>query len=182
MTAAEQAIISSTIKLLSVKPLENVTVTEICKEADISKRTFYNYYKDKFDIIINASSIPGLEVPEPETYSLYVIEDYIKERLNWLVSHKKFLNNISTYTGQNSPVVSFKNEIREYLTDMIEKKTSSQNIDTEILISIRYFTDGIVDLIIEIILSDEEFAKNFFSKEKFLENFIPQNLREFLYY
>lgn len=36
------------IKLVRHKKLENITVAEICEKAQIGKRTFYRYYKDKY--------------------------------------------------------------------------------------------------------------------------------------
>lgn len=33
-------------KLLASKPLGEITVTELCRAADINRKTFYNYYSD----------------------------------------------------------------------------------------------------------------------------------------
>lgn len=38
-------------KLLSEKPLKNITVREIADEADINRGTFYLHYKDVFDMV-----------------------------------------------------------------------------------------------------------------------------------
>ncbi len=40
-------------KILEEKSFEDVTVTEICKEADISRITFYARYKDKDELLRN---------------------------------------------------------------------------------------------------------------------------------
>lgn len=39
----------SFLKFLEQKPIEKITVTEICKEADINRSTYYSYYSDPFD-------------------------------------------------------------------------------------------------------------------------------------
>lgn len=41
----------SLIKLLQNNEIHNITVTDICKEADINRGTFYNYYNDPFDLL-----------------------------------------------------------------------------------------------------------------------------------
>ena len=46
MTQIEKKIRSGFIRLLETKPIEQITVTEICAEAGVSKRSFYNYYCD----------------------------------------------------------------------------------------------------------------------------------------
>ena len=61
MTQIEKKIRSGFIRLLETKPIEQITVTEICAEAGVSKRSFYNYYCDKFDVIMKVQTIPELE-------------------------------------------------------------------------------------------------------------------------
>ena len=39
------------IDLLSEKDINKVTVSEICKIADINRATFYRYYLDVFDLL-----------------------------------------------------------------------------------------------------------------------------------
>lgn len=44
------AIRESFLALLSEKPIEKISVTEICKRADINRGTFYSHYADPFDL------------------------------------------------------------------------------------------------------------------------------------
>lgn len=39
----------SMIKFLKEKPLSRITVTELCKEAEINRSTYYTYYLDPYD-------------------------------------------------------------------------------------------------------------------------------------
>ena len=41
----------SLIELLETKEIHEVTVTDICKKADINRGTFYTHYKDAFDLL-----------------------------------------------------------------------------------------------------------------------------------
>lgn len=41
----------SLIELLENKEIHEVTVTDICKKADINRGTFYSHYKDAFDLL-----------------------------------------------------------------------------------------------------------------------------------
>ena len=41
----------SAIELFSKNRIEDVTVKDICQNCDLSTRTFYKYYRDKYDII-----------------------------------------------------------------------------------------------------------------------------------
>ena len=39
------------IDLLKDKPLNQITVTDICKNAQINRASFYKYYKDVYDLM-----------------------------------------------------------------------------------------------------------------------------------
>ena len=41
----------SLTELLMVKPLEQISIQELCDKAMISRRTFYNYFYDKYDLL-----------------------------------------------------------------------------------------------------------------------------------
>ena len=41
----------SLLKLLTEKPIQKVTVTEICDLAEINRATFYTHYRDAFDLL-----------------------------------------------------------------------------------------------------------------------------------
>ena len=44
----------SILNLLREKPLEKISVTEICDNAMINRMTFYKYYEDKFILLDDA--------------------------------------------------------------------------------------------------------------------------------
>lgn len=44
------AIRSSFLSLLEEKPLDKISVTDICKMADINRGTFYSHYSDPYDL------------------------------------------------------------------------------------------------------------------------------------
>ena len=39
------------IKLLAEKDIKKITVSELCKKADINRATFYRYYLDVYDLL-----------------------------------------------------------------------------------------------------------------------------------
>lgn len=48
---SKKVIIDAFLLLLQENNLNKITVTEICKEADINRGTFYSYYNDPFDLM-----------------------------------------------------------------------------------------------------------------------------------
>lgn len=47
----KQAIFDALIELLKKKPVEKISVTELCKIADINRTSFYKYYLDIYDLM-----------------------------------------------------------------------------------------------------------------------------------
>lgn len=48
---SKKVIIDAFLLLLQEKNINKITVTEICKEADINRGTFYSHYSDPFDLM-----------------------------------------------------------------------------------------------------------------------------------
>ncbi len=46
----KKAIRDGFLSLLAVKPIEKISVTEICREADINRGTFYAHYSDPYEL------------------------------------------------------------------------------------------------------------------------------------
>lgn len=52
-------IVDATQEIARAAPFEAVTVTAICRAAQISRATFYRYFKDKYDIVQWLWNVPG---------------------------------------------------------------------------------------------------------------------------
>ena len=49
---SQAAIQEAFLKILDDKPLDSITVTEVCNVADVNRGTFYKYYKDVPDLFL----------------------------------------------------------------------------------------------------------------------------------
>lgn len=47
----KKALKDSFVELLQTKSFKKITVTELCEAADITRVTFYTYYKDKYELV-----------------------------------------------------------------------------------------------------------------------------------
>lgn len=48
----KQAIVNAVFELVKKRPLDDVSVTEICRRAGVSRQTFYRCFKDKYDAVM----------------------------------------------------------------------------------------------------------------------------------
>ena len=181
MTEIEKKIRSGFIALLEKKPIEQVTVTEICEKAGVSKRSFYNYYCDKFDIILRVQAIPEMQDDDAEV-SLHTLENYFRRRYRWLLEHRGFLRNISRYLGQNSSVLAFKDSVIALLWKIMKQYHPDLEETKELIYAVNCFAYGYILFVIEIILRDPDYCETYFQREHFIEEYIPTVLLQYLHY
>lgn len=84
---SKSSIINSFLEIRAKKPLEKITVTELCKKAEINKSTFYVHFRDIYDLseqledeVVN-SILQSIQHPEkvfdtPEQFTSELFQAY----------------------------------------------------------------------------------------------------------
>ncbi|WP_300384648.1 TetR/AcrR family transcriptional regulator [Clostridium sp.] len=75
----KKIIIESLIELLQDNEIHEITVTDICKKADINRGTFYTHYKDAYDLL------QSIEDELFDQILKYVMETPIENHLDTLL-------------------------------------------------------------------------------------------------
>jgi AcrR family transcriptional regulator len=87
----KQALRDSLIKLLKHKPIEKISVKELCEDADINRSTFYAHYQDPADLMAQIERelfrnlneyLDGYHVKEDEAETfrkIVMIVEYVRE-------------------------------------------------------------------------------------------------------
>ena len=123
------------INLLEKKNINKITVSEICKEADINRATFYRYYLDVYDLYdkVRDEFVVKLMGSIKTNDNIYTVSSYSRGFLETLISDKKltkilfntsdgmgtFLNDILEITYDNC----YKNI--DYISNIIERLSYS---------------------------------------------------------
>ena len=55
-------------RLLVKKPLDKIFVTEICREAEIERPTFYYHFQDKYDLMAWMDTSPAVAIKSVTTH------------------------------------------------------------------------------------------------------------------
>lgn len=82
------------IDLLSEKDITKVTVSELCKKADINRATFYRYYLDIFDLLDKMEEEFVTELKDSYAdfnYEDNQLYDYVLALLRACLNNKKFI-------------------------------------------------------------------------------------------
>ncbi len=133
-------------RLLVKKPLEKIFVTEICREAEIERPTFYYHFKDKYDLMAwifcqRTLNTDVLSVESAAKAMNGMRQDYI--------FYKRAYEDDS-----QSPMWSYMHEyfVRQY-SEIARVKCAAEP-DTQTLFSIRLYCYGTLGMTREWLLKD----------------------------
>ena len=170
----------SFLELAENKRIDKITITEITNNCGMSQPTFYNHFKDKYDLIIwiytNKSngflSQIGDENSSWTDISLGAAKYYYK--------YKNYITNALKHTsGQDS----FMHHVGRINTDLIagavRKKLMTEYIHDEIYGMIKVYVYGSVQYLLEWLLNDTKQPPELVAR--IWETSLPEPLKQFFY-
>mgnify|MGYP002232716980 CR=1 FL=1 len=137
----ERGIKNAFIELRSRKPLEKITVKELCESARINKSTFYAHYKDIYDFVRcdgrRSSTVDCEQYPASE-YLLEHPAEFARELLMAYVSQ----NSLTAILFSGSQANHFADSIERNIKQMIFEKYPELKEDTAMNVMLSYCIQG----------------------------------------
>ena len=134
-------------KLMAKKPIEKIRVTEICREAEIERPTFYYHFKDKYDLV---AWVFFHDAFETDVISLNSAADSMNKMRNDFIFYKRAYED----TSQN-PLWQY---MLEYFADRYSQEAlrllEKDSLDIQLKYSIRLYCYGAVGMTREWLLTD----------------------------
>ena len=134
-------------RLLVKKPLDKIRVTEICREAEIERPTFYYHFQDKYDLVAwiffqDADSTDILSVASAAA------------GMNKMRQEMLFYRRAYEDSSQNALWQYMLEYFAERYTRLAKEKLGVDQLDTQLRYSIRLYCYGTVGMTREWILQD----------------------------
>ena len=134
-------------RLMVKKPLDKIRVTEICREAEIERPTFYYHFQDKYDLVAwiffqDADSTDILSVASAAA------------GLNKMRQEMLFYRRAYEDSSQNALWQYMLEYFAERYTRLAKEKLGVDQLDTQLRYSIRLYCYGTVGMTREWILQD----------------------------
>ena len=87
----KKALKNALIKLLENDSLDNISVTDICNNAEINRVTFYTHYKDKYELLHDflQDILSHLDQENKMYYEQHKTGDYVKD-ITHTISHSVY--------------------------------------------------------------------------------------------
>lgn len=167
-------------KISAKKSFEKITLKEILAESHLTKTTFYNHFRDKYDLAAWIYSTEAEKIFNRVNFIDYSWKNTLIDWIIYSIENKNFLKNLILNTsGQDSFINYVANVNIKILSDYIKRGQKIENLPTDIEISVKVYCYGTVCTLCEMILKDLPITSEDFIK--FLENALPESLKKFLY-
>lgn len=109
-------------QLLKIKPLEKISIQELCDMAMISRGTFYNYFEDKYDLLKYDWTQVQLEIDPAFSDDDLKVDDYkkymnllLRNIINYLSKEKELYQNIMVLNADSI----FSENMHDYIEGQI---------------------------------------------------------------
>ena len=167
-------------KLSAKKSVEKITVKDIVNDCRLTKTTFYNHFRDKYDLAAWIYSTSAEKIMNKINSENYSWKDSLTDGMNYFFDNRNFLKNLMLNTsGQDSFINYVANFNVKILSDYIKKVHNLENLPANVEICVKIYCYGTVCTICEMLIKDFPIpVENFVS---LLENALPEPLKKFLY-
>jgi len=130
----------SAIELLSKNTIEKVTVKDICDNCGLSTRTFYSYFKDKYEIMNTCFATYYASFFQRYEHDL-TLHNMIYFSAQIVYENRFFFANMFRYTGQNNIRLGLVEPMRRQYLLLLEEYCHIKPTK-EILDAITFFING----------------------------------------
>ena len=144
--ATKEKIANALQKMLRSKSFEDVSVGDICKEIDISRTTFYRYFKDKYECM-NWVYQNQIRILLEKNQNIDDWKTMVYDVTCAMYERKEFFTKVSTYKEQNSLMDCIFECGYNYLEDMLKKELQISELPADLHWSCCMYVKGSIYLL-----------------------------------
>ncbi|MFE4713242.1 TetR/AcrR family transcriptional regulator C-terminal domain-containing protein [Paenibacillus sp. NPDC056722] len=135
--------------------IDQISTDMILKKSDLSRATFYRYFKDKYDLM---NWYYASYIKEELFHSEDSWEQICNKSAEFIYERKPFFQNAIKYKGQNSFIEFIQKYYQDFCTATYVSRNKTQEISTELKFAIDYHCAGTVQILISWVNSDMELS------------------------
>ena len=122
----KHAIYKAFVELLNEKDMNQITITDIAKKANINRKTFYNYYSDTYEVIEEIQNlVVGAFIKNIGTVEFTNMTDFLTEifvKFTETVNHDlEFYNLLFKTKNRSYFILKIVDILREYVQKRLEE-------------------------------------------------------------
>lgn len=135
----------SFLSLLKDRPMEKITVTEICKLADINRGTFYQHYQDIYDLLNKIELDSYQQLTMLQKQGNQSLREILFSTVSWVYQEREVCRAL---LGENGDPDFLKKSLllfKETSFDILMNKENNKRKEFEFIYS--YFTSGYLGIL-----------------------------------
>ena len=115
----KKALAQALKELLSVKPLDKISVSDICEQCGMNRKSFYYHFRDKYDLVNWIYYTEFITVINAKDYD--IIWERLEDLCGYLYDNRSFYRKTFYLADQNSFTEYFSEFISSILSEDIQK-------------------------------------------------------------
>ncbi len=169
----------SFLELINEKNISKITINDITSNCGMTSPTFYNYFKDKYDLIVWIY-VRGVEsVISKIGADGYVWIEILREMASYYWDNKGFVVNALRHTSGHDSFLFLMQKINaEYIGKAVRKKLMTEHLPDEITGLIRVYVCGTIGIMTDWLVGENtlmlEQIVNIWNKS------LPEPLRQYV--
>ena len=176
----KELLADSFIELSQEKNINKITIKNIVDNCELTPTTFYNHFKDKYDLIVWIYSAAVEKIMNKIDGENYFWKNTLSDGINFFLENKNFLLNAITHTsGQNSFINNMTRVNLKIFLDSVKKNNNLAEIPKDIEVLSKIYVYGTVCMICEWLIDKNSVGLEEFIK--LLEDGLPEKLKKYLY-
>jgi len=136
------------VRELKTKSIEEITVQDIISSCEISRSTFYRYFKDKFDLLNWIFSQYMDELTSYYSHDSLCYKQVIFDITSFMSNSQMLFLKCFSYTGQNSFQEHFLQRTTEYITEHLEDRMDVEALSKEYATIVAFNSAGVLHTIV----------------------------------
>lgn len=148
-----QALITSFSDLLQTKSFEQITVQDLCANANVRRSTFYRHFNDKYDLLNHVVGtlidhfrklyLPDINPDNPRQF----FEKLMRDVLTFIHDNKDIVHSVITLNFYGEVYTIFYEQIYKAVQKQIEFDRQSGQFYVDVTIYGEFLTGGILSVI-----------------------------------
>ena len=134
----QQAIMYSLLKLLQEKPIDKITVKDICELCEINRNTFYSYYSDIYQVLEELlRSETEKSLKEKQEYKNFY-EEYL-QKYHLVLEYKKAVFHLYNSKNRDMILKYFYDVTEDFVEKYVRKEVVGTNLSEEDIEFVTHF-------------------------------------------
>ena len=167
-------------ELAAEKRIDKITITEITNNCGMSQPTFYNHFKDKYDLIVWIYLHESDKIISKIGKDGYTWKNSLFDWAQYFAEKREYFVNALKHTGGQDSFIQYVRKINsEIVLTEVRKKLMTEYIPEEIYGMVRIYVYGSVQYMLEWLMNDRDMSPE--TVAEIWEHSLPEPLKQYLY-